>query len=96
MPAEKGALLKDRQKQLDRELTRMFRERYGDLMYRESKLSGLNPLNILERGYSLVYDRDGKLVKNAADVRPGEDLTIRPARGSIAATVKNAQQTIKP
>jgi len=96
MPAEKGALLKDRQKQLDRELTRMFRERYGDLMYRESKLSGLNPLNILERGYSLVYDRDGKLVKNAADVSPGEDLTIRPARGSIAATVKNAQQTIKP
>jgi exodeoxyribonuclease VII large subunit len=37
---------------------------------------------ILERGYALVLDPAGKLVKRAADVKPGEALDLRFADGT--------------
>jgi exodeoxyribonuclease VII large subunit len=51
-------------------------------------LEALSPLAILERGYALVFDGAGQLVKNAALVKPGEEIRARVARGEIRATVK--------
>jgi exodeoxyribonuclease VII large subunit len=53
-----------------------------------SQMEALSPVAILERGYALVFDSSGKLVKDAAQVKVGEDVTARLARGQIAATVK--------
>ena len=53
-----------------------------------SALQALSPLAILERGYALVFDASGKLVKDAGKVQPGEDISARLAKGEIAATVK--------
>jgi exodeoxyribonuclease VII large subunit len=53
-----------------------------------SQMEALSPVAILERGYALVFDSSGKLVKDAAQVRPGEDISARVARGEIVATVK--------
>ena len=52
-------------------------------------LEMLSPLAILERGYALVFDAAGKLVKDAAQVKVGEEISARVARGEIQATVKN-------
>lgn len=52
-----------------------------------AQLKALSPLNILERGYALVFDADGKLVKDAAQVQPGDELSARLARGTITTTV---------
>ncbi len=41
---------------------------------------------ILERGYALVLDGSGALVKRAAEVRPGQALELRFADGSAHAT----------
>jgi exodeoxyribonuclease VII large subunit len=54
-----------------------------------SQMEALSPVAILERGYALVFDSSGKLVKDAARVKVGEDVTARLARGQIAATIKN-------
>ncbi|MFZ0759397.1 MAG: exodeoxyribonuclease VII large subunit [Candidatus Sulfotelmatobacter sp.] len=51
-------------------------------------LGTLSPLAILERGYALVFDGMGQLVKDAALVKPGEEIRARVARGEIEATVK--------
>jgi exodeoxyribonuclease VII large subunit len=53
-----------------------------------ARLQDLSPLAILERGYALVFDASGRLVKDAARVRVGEDISARLARGEITATVK--------
>ncbi len=50
-------------------------------------LEALSPLAILERGYALVFDGAGKLVKDASAVGAGEEIRARVARGEIAATV---------
>jgi len=51
-------------------------------------LEMLSPLAILERGYALVFDGTGQLVKDAAQVKAGEEISARVARGEIRATVK--------
>jgi exodeoxyribonuclease VII large subunit len=51
-------------------------------------LAALSPLAILDRGYALVFDASGKLLKDAGKVKPGDDISARLARGEITATVK--------
>src|ERR1700691_1334168 len=51
-------------------------------------LETLSPLAILERGYALVFDGSGQLVKDVAQVKPGDQIKARVARGEILATVK--------
>jgi len=53
-------------------------------------LEALSPLAILERGYALVFDGAGELVKDASLVKVGEEISARVARGEIRATVKKA------
>ncbi len=53
-------------------------------------LEALSPLAILERGYALVFDGAGQLVKDAAQVKAGDEIAARVARGEIRATVKKA------
>ena len=57
------------------------------------QLRVLNPLNVLERGYSLTQRTDGRVVRNAAEVNPGERLRTRLARGSIEVEVKRNEPT---
>jgi exodeoxyribonuclease VII large subunit len=53
----------------------------------EARLQALSPLNILERGYAIVFDAKGALVKDPAAVKSGERITARVARGEIRAIV---------
>jgi len=55
-------------------------------------LETLSPLAILERGYALVFDNSGTLVKDAEQVKAGEEISARVARGEIRATVKKADK----
>ena len=56
-----------------------------------ARLEEMSPLKILDRGYALVFDSAGKLIKDAAQVGVGEDVTARLARGTIVSTVKKSQ-----
>jgi exodeoxyribonuclease VII large subunit len=50
-------------------------------------LETLSPLAILERGYALVFDMTGQLVKDAGMMKPGDEIRARVARGEIRASV---------
>ncbi len=56
-----------------------------------AQLQALSPTNILERGYALVFDAEGNLVKDALQVKAGSDITAQVAKGKITATVKKAE-----
>jgi exodeoxyribonuclease VII large subunit len=53
----------------------------------EKRLNSLSPLGILNRGYALVYDESGTLVKDAGAVRPKQKLITRVAKGRIESSV---------
>ena len=54
-------------------------------------LEALSPLAILERGYALVFDDAGQLVKEASQVKAGDEISARVARGEIRAVVNEAE-----
>ena len=55
----------------------------------EHQLKALSPVAILERGYALVFDLAGRLVKSAAQVAPGDEVSARLAHGTFTARVEN-------
>ena len=55
-----------------------------------SQMEALSPVAILERGYALVFDASGKLVKDADSVQTGDAIKARVARGEIEATVRKS------
>jgi exodeoxyribonuclease VII large subunit len=63
-------------------------ERKVRLERMDTALQALSPLAILERGYALVFDASGKLLKNAAKVKAGDEISARLAKGTLSATVK--------
>jgi exodeoxyribonuclease VII large subunit len=53
-----------------------------------SNLQALSPKAILARGYALVFDAKGRLVKQAAQLKPGEQVRAQLGRGGFTAEVK--------
>ena len=51
------------------------------------KLDSLSPLAVLGRGYALVFDGSGHLVRDAAEVSVGDALRIRVQSGALAARI---------
>ncbi len=51
-------------------------------------LEALSPLAILDRGYALLFDASGKLLKDARRVKTGDEISARLAKGTLTATVK--------
>jgi exodeoxyribonuclease VII large subunit len=66
-------------------------KRRARLEHLGAQLQALSPTNILERGYALVFDAKGNLVKDAAQVQAGSEIRAQVARGKIAATVKKVE-----
>lgn len=53
----------------------------------ESNIKVLDPLSILERGYSIVETEDGKIVKNSSQIKANQKLSTRFATGSASVKV---------
>ena len=60
----------------------------------EKNLEILNPLSILDRGYSIIQNQSGKSIKSNADVKIGENLTARLNKGFIDIEVKNKKDAL--
>lgn len=56
-----------------------------------AQLDALSPVQILERGYALVFDERGALVKDATKLARGTQISARVARGSFTAEVKSTR-----
>lgn len=58
-------------------------------------LNNLSPLNILSRGYSMTYDKSGKLLTNTADIKNGDKLLTRLHKGEVVSTVNQINNSTK-
>jgi len=63
-------------------------ERKVRLERMETALQALSPLAILERGYALVFDASGNVLRDARRVKAGDEISARLAKGTVSATVK--------
>jgi exodeoxyribonuclease VII large subunit len=62
----------------------LHRARLGDAA---ARLDGLSPLAVLGRGYSIATTEDGRAVRDADALAPGDSVSVRVARGRFDARV---------
>lgn len=74
-------------KRLKDSMEKMLEDNRSSITKTASKLSALNPVNVLMRGYSYVTDVNGATVSSVNHVKKEDKLTIRLSDGSISATV---------
>jgi len=53
-------------------------------------LAALSPQRTLDRGYAVVTDAQGAVVRRASQVHPGDRVQVRLAAGRLAAAVTDA------
>ncbi|WP_426344555.1 exodeoxyribonuclease VII large subunit [Pseudoduganella sp. R-32] len=59
-----------------------------------AQLELLNPQRTLERGYAIVTDAAGAVLRDPAHIQPGQPLGVRLAEGSAQIGVANVQPTL--
>ena len=73
---------------LQRRLTYAIQHQLANAQQRVNNLSDhtrhLNPLAVLERGYTLTTDTQGNIIHDAIQLHPGDELLLRFARGQAS------------
>ncbi len=79
---------------LEEQLTALARRRLAERRSRfeqaVGRLDAMSPLRVLARGYAVAFNAQGHALRDAADVRAGEEIRIRLARGLLDATVRTS------
>lgn len=65
----------------------LIKDRRRTIEHSREILENCNPQSIFERGYSMVTDTDGNIIRDAHKLNSGDQIKIRPAKGEIEATV---------
>ncbi len=60
----------------------------------EERMQALGPLSVLSRGYSLAFNEQGTLLRDASTVELGDSVTIVLARGRLGAKVEQVEKAL--
>lgn len=83
-----GARVTGAQQRLAAAIRASVAESGSQLAVLSGRLQTVSPLSTLERGYALVLDAGGTVVRSTKQVQPGDPITARVADGVIKATVR--------
>jgi exodeoxyribonuclease VII large subunit len=83
------AALEERQQRLQNDIRRFLTERRNRLTQLESVLRERSPRTLLERGYSITRDAEGRVVRDARQVAIGAELLVQLAMGELKAIVRD-------
>ena len=93
-PSSRIQLLRQRLTQLERQLAFALQTRRTQLTARlamaEQTLAAVSPLATLERGYAIVTNERGDIVRAAAQIVPGATVRARVARGVLHCSVNES------
>lgn len=87
---ERAVVLDQLSERLQAAIQGLVQARRNRLELLQGKMTVLNPLGVLQRGYSVVLTPEGQIVKSAEQVLPGEQIEILLRNGTLAATVTGA------
>lgn len=80
----------------DKLITRMstlLERKKSSLASHTAKLDALNPLSVVARGYSAVFDDEGKLIKSVSQTKKGDMVSFMVTDGKISAEVVCAEKS---
>lgn len=93
-----GVYIDERRMELDRRRDRLIAAAERGLAAKKqafirsaAALDAMSPLRVLSRGYAAAIKPDGSTVKTVAELKTGEEITVRFADGSAGCTVDNIE-----
>ena len=82
MEAREALLKETRSKLLQSAAERLRNGEHAAAKLRE-RLTAVNPLAVMERGFALVYDPEEKLITRAAEARKKDEMILQFTDGSV-------------
>ena len=76
---------------LHTKMERILAAKRAEFQYKTAKLEALNPLAVVARGYSAVFDRKGVLIKSVSQLRKGDEISFSLTDGKVSALVENIE-----
>ena len=77
---------------LQKGISSKFKTFNNQLIEFNKNLDILNPLSILDRGYAIVTNNNGKAIKSSSEVSKGDVLKARLSKGTLEVDVKNKSE----
>jgi exodeoxyribonuclease VII large subunit len=77
---------------LDRTLERTIDSAKARLTALDARLNSLSPLRVLDRGYALVLDQEGAVIRSARQIAAGDIITTRMSDGAFTSTVTGRKE----
>ncbi|MDQ1145120.1 exodeoxyribonuclease VII large subunit [Bacillus sp. SORGH_AS 510] len=82
-------------KDINRSMVQVLTKKQNDFERILATLQALSPLKIMERGYSLAYSEENRLVKSVKQVTVNEKVQIQLTDGSLYCKVENIKESEK-
>ena len=76
----------------ERAVQRLYDRRASELRTAVERLNALNPLAVLQRGYSAVMDQDGAVVSSVSQLSEGESVELILSDGRAKARIESVKQ----
>lgn len=81
------------EKHLQVQFLNILKQKQSDFSKTISTLEALSPLKVMDRGYSLVYSQDEKLVKTKEAVKEGEKVTVHLQDGKLHCRIDSIEES---
>jgi exodeoxyribonuclease VII large subunit len=88
-------LLQQREQRLATIAHRLLLHRRGELQRVQTKLQALSPLSVLDRGYALVFDTSGRVVRSVEQVQDGTEILTRLGDGELRSKVSERRPRVR-
>lgn len=72
-------------------MERILAAKRAEFQYKTAKVEALNPLAVVARGYSAVFDEKGILVKSVSQLAPGDGVSFALTDGRVHARVEKIE-----
>lgn len=79
-------------KQLEATMLQRLQQSAENLAHLGQMLDSLSPLGTLQRGYAIVTDKSGNVVREASEVSVGDEVEARLAKGRLVVTVNKIKK----
>ncbi len=82
-------------RRMDKHMSSHIAMQYKGMQALSTQLEMLNPQRTLERGYAIVTDEKGKIVRAPHELHPQQCVNLKLAKGSAQIAIASVQQTLE-
>ncbi len=79
------------ERSIDTSIKALIEKKGASLSKSASRLSALNPMSVLARGYGAIFTPDKKVITKTSQVKPGDEIQLQLSDGRISAKVEQTE-----